>query len=144
VKATRRGSPYVGEVLEKAFEKAVAVVVLLTPDDEARLRRPYQGSSEPAHERNLTPQARPNVLFEAGMAFGRNPMRSIIVEIGRVRPFTDISGRYGIRFGGAVEDRARLKDRLKTAGCLVDEAGNHWYTAGDFTKVLATGHRTSA
>jgi hypothetical protein len=41
VKATKKGAPYVGEVLNAAFDKAAAVVVLLTPDDEARLKKKF-------------------------------------------------------------------------------------------------------
>ena len=33
IRLVRRGSPYVGEILEAAFREAAAVVVLLTPDD---------------------------------------------------------------------------------------------------------------
>lgn len=35
VKLTGKASPYIGEVLDTAFSKAQAVVVLMTPDDEA-------------------------------------------------------------------------------------------------------------
>lgn len=35
---TGKASPYIGEVLEAAFKHAQAALVLLTPDDEARLR----------------------------------------------------------------------------------------------------------
>lgn len=62
VAATGRPSPYVGEVLKAAFGRAKAVMVLMTPDDEARLRPHLQGRGEPPHETNLTPQARANVL----------------------------------------------------------------------------------
>jgi predicted nucleotide-binding protein len=44
VKATRKGSPYPGEVLDKAFAKASAVIVLLTPDDDAQLREEADGT----------------------------------------------------------------------------------------------------
>jgi predicted nucleotide-binding protein len=47
---TREGAPYVGTVLEKGIGGAAATVVLLTPDDEARLRAPYRTSSDPSHE----------------------------------------------------------------------------------------------
>src|SRR5579859_4729629 len=68
-KQTREPLPYIGEILEAGFLQAQAVVVLLSPDDEARLRPDLQREADPAYEAKLTGQARPNVLFEAGMAF---------------------------------------------------------------------------
>ena len=41
VKATKKGSPYLGEILDKAFRDAAAVVVLLTPDDSAKLKKQF-------------------------------------------------------------------------------------------------------
>ena len=72
----------------------MAVVVLLTADDEALLRRRFRKAKEPIHEINLTGQARANVLFEAGMALGRKPESTVLVQIGEVRPFSDIAGRH--------------------------------------------------
>ena len=51
---TKKGSPYVGEILDAAFSKAVAIVVLLSPDDEARLRRKFQKPHDELYEKNLT------------------------------------------------------------------------------------------
>ena len=73
ISATKNPVPYIGEVLDAAFAEAQAVLVLLTPDDEARLKEPYIEPTDLDYERNLTGQARPNVLFEAGMAMGRAP-----------------------------------------------------------------------
>ncbi len=86
VELTGKGTPYVGEILDAAFTNAQAVVVLFTPDDLAQLRPDLCGDKEPEHEVNLTPQARPNVLFEAGMAMAKNPDRTILVEIGAPAP----------------------------------------------------------
>lgn len=80
--ATGKGSPYIGEILDEAFSKAQAVVVLMTPDDEGYLRQVFRSPGDPPHETKLTPQARLNVLFEAGMAMGRSPERTILVELG--------------------------------------------------------------
>ena len=66
-----KGSPYIGEILDSAFQTAQAVIVLMIGDDLAELRDIYLIKDEKPEE--FTPQARPNVLFEAGMAFGRNP-----------------------------------------------------------------------
>src|SRR5262249_30810156 len=123
VKMTGKGSPYIGEVLDTAFANAQAVVALLTADDVAYLREEMQEAHDPDYEKNPTPQARPNVLFEAGMAFGRHPDRTIIVEIGQLRPFSDAAGKHAVRFRGTSENRTELRDRLKTAGCAVKDAG---------------------
>ncbi len=120
-KATGKASPLIPDVLDKAFSLAQAVVVLMTPDDEARLRGLYHDRQrkEPAYETELTPQARPNVLFEAGMAMGRNPDRTILVEIGELRPFTDIAGRLTIRLDNTLQKRQELIDALEVAHCPV-------------------------
>ena len=88
IQLTGKASPYVSEILDAAFREAVAVVVLLSPDDETRLKKDFQKSSDPAYEKRLAGQARPNVLFEAGMAFGRNPDSTVLVQVGDVKPFS--------------------------------------------------------
>ena len=133
VKETGKAAPYIGEVLEKGFSIAQAVVVLMTPDDEARLREQYRGPAEPTHETELTPQPRPNVLLEGGMALGLFPDRTVIVEIGTLRPVSDIGGRHVIRMTDAADRRHELAQRLQTAGCEVNTAGTDWYKAGTFT-----------
>ena len=130
VAATGEGTPYIGRVLEVAFAKAAAVVVLMTPDDEGRLREQFRQDGDKAHDTQLTPQARLNVIFEAGMAMGIAPKRTIIVETGELRPFTDIVGRHVVRFGDSSESRKELAERLGTAGCAVDLSGTDWLTAG--------------
>lgn len=71
VRETGKASPYIGEILDAAFSRAQAVAVLLTPDDEVRLTSSLHTENEPILETATHLQARPNVLFEAGMAFGR-------------------------------------------------------------------------
>lgn len=137
---TRHGSPYVGEVLERAFRDAAAVVVLLTPDDEARLRALYRTGGDSGYETKLTGQPRPNVLFEAGMAFGRKPENTVLVQLGSVRPFSDVAGRHLVRLDNTPERRLELATRLTNAGCDVNMAGLDWLSAGDFS--LVTGRDT--
>jgi predicted nucleotide-binding protein len=129
---TGSASPYVGQILDKAFAMARAVVVLLTPDDIAHLRREYTGRDD---DPDLEPkgQARPNVLFEAGMAFGRHPDRTILVELGDLRPFSDVVGRHSVRLDDSFDKRNDLAQRLLSAGCPVDTSGSDWARAGDFT-----------
>ncbi len=133
IRKTRQASPYVGTVLETAFRDAAAVVVLITPDDEARLRKPFRKKSDSAYERRLTGQARPNVLFEAGMAFGRNPGSTILVQVGDLRPFSDVAGRHVVRLSSDPTSRQELVTKLANAGCNVDTSGTDWLTAGDLS-----------
>ncbi len=130
VLATGRPSPYVGDILNAAFRRAQAVLVLMTPDDEAQLRTPYRRPGDPQHETELTPQARPNVLFEAGMAMAWDENRTVLVELGRCRPFSDIGGRHVLRLDNSTERRQDLAQRLATAGLEVDTTGTDWHSRG--------------
>ena len=136
VEATGRPTPYIGDILDAAFSRAHSIVVLFTPDDEARLREQFKTDGDPPHEVELTGQARPNVLFEAGMAMGRNEDRTILVELGRLRPFSDVAGRHSIRFQDTTLRRQELAKRLRLAGCPVNLEGTAWHSAGDFAAAL--------
>jgi predicted nucleotide-binding protein len=114
---TGKGTPYTGEVLDRAFAEAQAVIVLLTGDDFARLGKRFVEAHDPPDETDLTPQARPNVLFEAGMAFGKYPERTVLVHLGKTRPFSDVIGRNVLFISNEVKKRQGLADRLRTAGC---------------------------
>ena len=121
-----------GEILDAAFSQAHAVVVLFTPDDEARLKEQFRVDSDPPHETALTGQARPNVLFEAGMAMARSQDRTVLVELGHLRPFSDIAGLHVVRMENSSQRRQELAHRLRAAGCPVNLEGTAWHTAGDF------------
>jgi len=131
---TKKPSPYIGEVLDAAFNEARAVVALFTGDDEARLRPQLLGPGE--EEETLIPQARPNVLFEAGMAVGRFRERTVFVYLGKQRDFSDIAGVHVVRITNGPESRKELAQRLKDAGCDVDMTGNDWLSVGDFDAAI--------
>lgn len=135
-------TPFTGEVLESAFSKAQAVVVLMTPDDEARLHAELHAEDEPDYELNLTCQPRPNVLFEAGMAFGAHPTRTILVEVGRLRPISDLAGRNVVRLGKTKAPLKALADRLVAAGCAVDQSHDGWLATGRFASLTAYQRRS--
>lgn len=135
IRMTGKGAPHIGEVLDTAFHRAAAVVVLLTGDDEARLLKKYVTKTDPTLEKVLTSQPRPNVLFEAGLAFGKKPDRTILVQFTEVRPFSDVAGRHIVHFRGSPSDRNELATRLETAGCAVRREGKDWLTAGNFKNV---------
>src|ERR1043165_1460004 len=132
VMETRKGAPTIGEVVDRLFFGSQAAVVLLTGDDEARLRTELVHASDSTVERELTPQARPNVLFEAGLAFARMPERTILVQIGMLRPFSDVAGRHVVHFEGSAQTRHTLAGRLEAEGCDVVRSGNDWLIVGDF------------
>lgn len=133
IAATGKPTPYVGEILECAFRMAQAFVILFTPDDEGQLREEYREMTDPPHETSLVPQARLNVVFEAGMAIGQHPDRTVLVEVGSLRPFSDIDGLHVVRMDDSSQRRQELANRLKSAGCLVNLVGTDWHTAGDFS-----------
>lgn len=133
VRESGSASPYIGQVLDAAFAAVRAVVVLLTPDDLVRLRDDLLKRSDPPFEKRLTGQARPNVLFEAGLAFGRHPDQTVLVEIGDMRPFSDVAGRHVVRLNNSAEARTDLANRLSAAGCDVDLSGKDWLSEGDFS-----------
>ncbi len=133
LRLTGKASPYIGEVLDKAFDNAQAVVVLLTPDDEVRLVEELWLPNEENTEKEIHFQPRPNVLFEAGMAFGRNPDRTLLVQAGRVKAFSDVAGRHVVRLTNSPESRQDVAERLRTAGCAVSTSGRDWLRQGDFS-----------
>lgn len=117
---TEKAAPTISEILEVAFSRAAAVVVLMTGDDEARVRDQFSLKEDKEEEQQLTPQPRQNVLFEAGMAFGRHPARTILVQMGKLRPFSDIAGLHAVRLRGDSRDRSALASKLAAAGCPVE------------------------
>lgn len=130
--ATGKAMPYVGEILDAALAIARAVVILLTPDETVSLREEYaSGSDDP--EVGQAFQARPNVLFEAGLAMGRAPDQTILVQMGNIRPFSDIAGRHVVRLRDTVASRQELALRLQSAGCSIDLSGTDWHEVGDFS-----------
>jgi predicted nucleotide-binding protein len=130
---SKKASPYVGEILEAAFSRARAIVVLMTPDDLAQLRPDLLSPSDKPYERVLTGQARPNVIFEAGMAFVTHPDRTVMVQLGNVREFSDVAGRHVVHMSNEYSRRQELAVKLRNAGCDVDTSGTDWVSAGDFT-----------
>jgi hypothetical protein len=130
--ATGEATLAVGQVLHRAFSMAQAVVVLMTPDDKACLRKEFQSEPEAEYEKHLTGQARPNVLFEAGLVMGRNAKRTLLVEIGTLRPFSVVGGPQVLRLNNSLQCRQDLVGRLKTAGCAVNLDGRDWRRAGSF------------
>lgn len=142
---TGKPTPYVAEILEAGFRAAQAVVILHTGDDYARIGRRF-GSEK------LMPQPRPNVLFEAGMAFALFPNRTIVVQIGGLRGLSDIEGLYRVQLDeprdrpSSAAARMDLMQRLMAAGCETNTGARVDYLSeGNFSSALISpdGRRRS-
>ncbi|MGW3198367.1 TIR domain-containing protein [Streptomyces sp. NPDC001118] len=126
VRATGKTAPFLGEVIAQAPAQAQAALVLLTPDDIVQLHPDLQGPNEPPYESEPTGQPRPNVLIELGMVLMAYPERTLLVEIGAVRQISDIGGMNIIRFDGSATALGKIVERLKLAGCRVNDTGSDW------------------
>lgn len=112
------------KIVEAGLDVAQAVIVLFTPDDEARLKQQFHHDDEPNHETDLTGQARPNVILEAGMAYAKDPNRTIFARIRNLRPISDIAGIHFINLDNQWESRVSLRSRLEKAGVRLDHNAN--------------------
>src|ERR1039457_6986128 len=71
-------------------------------------------------------QPRPNVLIELGMALSVYRHQTIIVQVGRIRRIADLAGFNIIHFDGSDTAIGKIVERLKVAGCAVDDMGTDW------------------
>ena len=137
VQATGQPNAFVMDIVTSGFNQAQAMVVILTGDDEARLRESFWRENEEDMEKTYQPQARPNVIFEAGIALGRFASRTVILQFGDVRPFSDISGMYILKISqDSVIARKQIANRLKLAGCTPNTDGTDWLETGAFDEAI--------
>jgi len=127
--ARKEGQSYLSEILDKGFELAHAAVIFMTPDDLTCLDPRLAKDRDPER---LQGQPRPNVIFEAGMAWQKFRDRTLLVRFGEVREFTDLSGVSFQSFTGSVKDRSELAGLLKAMGCDLDQTSGSWVDAGTF------------
>lgn len=131
--ATGKPNPFVLEIVDAAFEMAGTVVVLMSPDDLASLRPSLLKPEDEPFERTPTAQPRPNVLLEAGIAIGRYPTRTVIVQVGAIRPVSDLSGLHVPHLDDSAETRHDFVSRLRTAGALPNTDNvTDWLREGSF------------
>ncbi|HXY98902.1 MAG TPA: TIR domain-containing protein [Stellaceae bacterium] len=133
IRAARKGAnPYVNDAVTKIMEQAQAIVVILSPDDEVRLKPQFVSRGERRTEGKAQGQARANVIFETGIAIGTHHEKTLIVQIGNVKSFTDIGGMHILRLTGSDQSRNEFANRLANLGCKIDRDGDHWLRAGKF------------
>jgi hypothetical protein len=128
-RATGLSSPFVYDVVKTGLDRAQCSVVLFTGDDSVRLRPEYGLEA-------ASFQPRPNVLFEAGLAFAiGNRARTIVCTFGDTRPISDLGGLLSVQLDNSASARRNLVQRLQAAGCDVDDSGEDYLrpeTGGDF------------
>ena len=130
--AAKGNNPYVGNVIDEVMDQAQAVVVMLSPDDWVTLKEQFWQPDDGPSERQPQGQARPNVLFEAGMAMARHVEKTVMVRIGRIKPFSDVFGRHIPALGDDFDSRNDFANRLQKAGCPVNRVGTDWAKTGMF------------
>ncbi|ARQ00353.1 TIR domain-containing protein [Pseudorhodoplanes sinuspersici] len=124
-------NPDVRKVINNAMRLVQGVVVMFSPDEEARLKTKYRAKGDSA---KLEGQARPNVIFESGLALGGHPKKTLLVQVGDTRPISDIAGMHMLRLSNSATSRKELGQRLKKLGFKVDLSGTSWLTEGDFNR----------
>jgi predicted nucleotide-binding protein len=128
-------SPSIFDVVLHGMSQAAGVVALFTPDEWAVLR-PEHDPERRTGDSSRRWQARPNVIFEAGMALGTDRKRTILVKLGPdVSLFSDVSGMLYVALDNTPKKRNALRDMLEAAGCTPDmktSAHLSVESAGDF------------
>jgi predicted nucleotide-binding protein len=137
IKAAKGGAnPIVGDVINQAMERVQGVMILFSPDEEARIKPKLASESDKKkglHLRGFQP--RPNVIFEAGLALGAHSDKTILVQVGDVRDISDIAGKHLVHLSNSFANRKRLADRLESKLKFnIDLAGTTWQTIGDFDR----------
>lgn len=136
LRASMGGTPHIDEIVEKGMDEAQGVIAVFTPDEFSSLR-PEHRQERDSPEEITRWQARPNVIFEAGMAFGRDRKRVVFVLLGNPTLFTDVAGVHVLRPNNDPRgDRAVLRNTLAGMMCAVDLTSNDWMQAGDFERCV--------
>jgi predicted nucleotide-binding protein len=139
VRKNMGGTVHIIKVVEQGMKEAHGVLALITPDEFSALRPALRKTGE-SGEIVERWQARPNVLFEAGMAYARDPDRVAFVLFGDAKLFTDASGMcifWPTNDHGPDSDRAQLRDLLGGGMQCEINTKHDWMTSGDFNTVIS-------
>lgn len=137
IKAAKGGAnPNVGDVISNAMNMVQGVMILFSPDEEAKIRPKFASDRDKKRGDHLKGfQPRPNVIFEAGLALGAHSEKTILVQVGDVRDISDIAGKHLVYLDDTFAARKRLADRLSSKlKFKVDLDGTTWQDVGDFDR----------
>lgn len=134
--AKGNANPIIGEVIDGAMHKAQGILVLFSPDEDAKLRGKYANAKDVKYGlTKLEGQPRPNVILEAGMALGAHSDKTILVQVGDIRDISDIAGKHLVLLNDSMSSRKtlaqRLRDKLKFK---VNMDGDDWTKVGKFQR----------
>jgi predicted nucleotide-binding protein len=125
------GTPTVAEIVERGMAEAQGIVALFTAEEYSAVKPDYRYAHDKPDD-IIRWQSRPNVIFEAGMAFGKDKKRVVFVLLGSPILFSDVAGIHGLRPDNKPEgDRSVLRQTLKSMGCRIEEDSSDWMTSGD-------------
>jgi len=129
---TAGANPNITKVVKGALKRAQGVLVIFSPDEEARLKAKFRTLRDST---SLEGQSRLNVIFEAGIALGAHPEKTLLVEVGHVRNISDIAGMHIPRLTNDPTSRKDLAERLrKKLKLKVNTSGDYWLKIGDFSR----------
>ncbi len=132
INATAGANPNLTKVVKGALKRAQGVLVMFSPDEEARLKKKFRTNRDSS---SLQGQSRLNVIFEAGIALGTHPEKTLLIEVGDVRSISDIAGMHIPRLTNDSSSRKELAQRLKTKLKMkVNTSGDYWLTVGNFSR----------
>lgn len=110
------------EIVKQGVARSGAVIALFTPDEWSVLEPSLRSPSDKQHEVQRY-QPRPNVLYEAGLAFALNPDATVLVSLGNVDVPSDLHGIHVVRLNDGVDARKLLRDKLVACGLTVEMSG---------------------
>lgn len=137
IKGAKGGAnPIVGDIINQAMKRAQGILVLLSPDEDAKLKNKFASPKDKKIGLNkLDGQPRPNVIFEAGLALGAHSDKTILVQVGDIREISDIAGKHMAHLTNKPASRKalamRLRDKLKFR---VNLDGDRWMDVGNFDR----------
>lgn len=128
-------NPFIADIVVEGVSRADAVIALFTPDEQAAL---YSPNGTLVHEAQAARwQSRPNVIFEAGLAYGLNKSKTVLVTLGTdVSLFSDVSGIHFVKLDDA-QGKVRLRDRLAQIVPVTPQSAG-WFdpdVSGDFARI---------
>lgn len=133
--AADSGASFIGEIVRRGLSQAQGIIALFTADEIAYLRPDYHEPHDSQEDKERW-QSRPNVIFEAGMAYGMAPERTILAMLGgQAKLFSDLRGIHLTYLGNGQDARRRLREKLIGTKCDVDQRSTVWLdptASGDF------------